>query len=282
MRKLVLMLAALGPVAASAKEKPPVYVEAAIVKDAPAVTLDPAKAYVLLRTPGAIPVSFARIPTAEDEATYAKQRTAAFAEAREKYAKKLAQWETDSAAAAKVQGMKVPEKPVEPTEANFQFTPFARLANFVMGPFNRFANKGGSVYLHAVTPGSYRLLGQMDPILGGGVCYCMGSVSFEARAGTIVDLGTLGAKPAVDPAPPEKGDSSAPRTFAYALTLAPVAADTAVDPRLASLPRAPAVYRAAGKIPNYWGIAVSRLPAVPGVLAYDRDRIIDAATPAAP
>lgn len=276
MKKLMLLAAlpAMIPMTALAKEKPPVFVDAKQVKDAPAVTLDPTKAYVMLRTAGAMPIAFVRVPTAEDQATYDKVRAAAFEEAREDYAKKLKRWEEDSAAAAKTPGMTVPKKPIEPTEANFQFAPFARMANFGMGPFNRFANKGGTVYLHAVTPGTYRLYGQMDPLLGGGLCYCMGSVAFDAVAGTITDLGTLGADPK-GAEPPVKGDSSAPRTFAYALTLIPADANTPVDPRLAALPRTVAQLQPAGKIPNYWGIAVARLPAIAGVLGYERDRVID-------
>jgi hypothetical protein len=274
--KKLLLLAALLPLPALAKEKPPVFVEAKWVKDAPAITLDPAKAYVLLRTPGAMPVSFVRVPSAEDQAAYDKLRAAAFEDAREDYAKKLKRWEAEKAAAARTPGLRVGPQPVEPTEANFQFVPFAQLANFGMGPFNRFANKGGTVFLHAVTPGTYRLHGQNDPLLGGGVCYCMGSVQFEAGAGTITDLGTLGADPA-GMEPPVKNDSSAPRTFAFALALIPAGADAPLDPRLAALPRTPAKLRAAGKMANYWGIAVSRLPAVPGVLGYERDRVVDAA-----
>ncbi|WP_430445987.1 hypothetical protein [Sphingorhabdus contaminans] len=55
MNKIILTLAALSaaaaPQIAAAKSKVPVFVEAKHVKDAPTVTLDPAKAYVLLRTP---------------------------------------------------------------------------------------------------------------------------------------------------------------------------------------------------------------------------------------
>jgi len=227
----------------------------------------------MLRAPNAMPISFVRVPTVDDQAAYDKLRAAAFEDAREDYAKKLKRWEDAKASAVRTPGLKVPDKPNEPTEANFQFVPFAQLANFAMGPFNRFANKGGTVYLHAVTPGTYRLHGQNDPLLGGGVCYCMGSVQFDAAAGSITDLGTLGANPAGDE-PPVKGDSSTPRTFAFALTLMPASAETPVDPRLTSLPRTAAKLRAAGKMANYWGIAVSRLPAVPGVLRYDQDRII--------
>lgn len=278
MNKIILTLAALSaaaaPQIAAAKSKVPVFVEAKHVKDAPAVTLDPAKAYVLLRTPYAMPMHFVKIPNAEDQAAYDKLREEAFIEAKEDYAKAIVKYERDLAVAKKTSGMKLPKKPVEPTESNFQFTQFSQMANFTIGPFNRFYSKGGGTYLHAVTPGTYRIFGQVDPLIGAGVCYCMGSVTFTAEAGKIVDLGTLTTDLA-NSGPAEKGDSSSPRLAAMTLALDPVDANTPVDPRLASLPRIPADLRAAGKVPNYMGIAISRLPAIKGVLGYQRDRIID-------
>jgi hypothetical protein len=170
--------------------------------------------------------------------------------------------------------MKEPKKPIEPTEANFQFTRFEQLASFTMGPLNRFHSKNGSTYLHAVTPGKYRIFGQFDPLVGIGVCYCMGSVTFDAEAGKVTDLGTMTIDLS-NAGPPEKGDSSSPRVAAYAMALEPVKDSTAVDPRVKSLPRNIADLRAAGKMPNYFGIAISRLPAIPGVISYRRDQIID-------
>lgn len=278
MNKLILTLAALSasvaPQIALAKSKVPVFVEAKHVKDAPAVTLDPAKAYILLRTPNAMPMHFVKIPSAEDQIAYDKLREEAFAEAKEDYAKAVVKYERDLAVAKKTSGMKLPKKPVEPTQSNFQFTQFSQMANFTMGPFNRFYSKGGGTYLHAVTPGTYRIFGQVDPLIGMGVCYCMGSVTFTAEAGKIVDLGTMTTDLA-NSGPAEKGDSSSPRLAAMTLALNPVDDTTPVDPRLASLPRIPADLHAAGKVANYMGIAISRLPAIKDVLGYQRDRIID-------
>jgi hypothetical protein len=278
MNKLILTIAALSaavsPQISLAKSKVPVFVEAKHVKDAPTVTLDPAKAYILLRTPHAMPMHFVKIPSAEDQLAYDKLRDEAFAEAKEDYAKAIVKYERDLALAKKASGMKLPKKPVEPTESNFQFTQFSQMANFTMGPFNRFYSKGGGTYLHAVTPGTYRIFGQVDPLIGAGVCYCMGSVTFTAEAGKIVDLGTMTTDLA-NSGPAEKGDSSSPRLAAMTLALDPVDSNTPVDPRLASLPRIAADLRAAGKVPNYMGIAISRLPAIKGVLGYQRDRVID-------
>jgi hypothetical protein len=287
MNKLILTIAALSaavsPQIALAKSKVPVFVEAKHVKDAPTVTLDPAKAYILLRTPHAMPMHFVKIPSAEDQIAYNKLRDEAFTEAKEDYAKAIVKYERDFALAKKTSGMKLPKKPVEPTESNFQFTQFSQLANFTMGPFNRFYSKGGGTYLHAVTPGTYRIFGQVDPLISAGVCYCMGSVTFTAEAGKIVDLGTMTTDLA-NSGPAEKGDSSSPRLAAMTLALDPVDSNTPVDPRLSSLPRIAADLRAAGKVPNYMGIAISRLPAIKGVLGYQRDRVIDrkAAAEAAP
>lgn len=266
--------AALLPQIAIAKSKVPVFVEAKHVKDSPTVTLDPAKAYILLRTPNAMPMHFVKIASTEDQVAYDKLRNEAFAEAKEDYIKDLAKYERDLALAKKTSGMKSPKKPIEPTEANFQFTQFAQMANFTMGPFNRFYSKDGGTYLHAVTPGKYRIFGQVEPLVGIGVCYSMGSVTFEAGAGKITDLGTMDVDLA-NSGPAEKGDSSSPRVTAYALALEPVNDLTPVDPRLKSLPRISADLRAAGKMANYMGIAISRLPAIKGVLSYQRDRIID-------
>lgn len=278
MKRTALMLlgaaVAIAPQIAVAKSKAPVFVEAKQVKDSPSVTLDPAKAYILLRTPNAMPMHFVKIPSADDQVAYDKLKAEAFDEVKEDYLKALAKYERELALAKKTSGMKTPKKPIEPTEANFQFTRFEQLANFTMGPLNRFHSKDGSTYLHAVTPGKYRIFGQFDPLVGIGVCYCMGSVSFDAEAGKITDLGTM-TTDLSNAGPPQKGDSSSPRVAAYAMALEPVKDSTPVDARLKSLPRNIADLRAAGKMANYFGIAISRLPAIPGVLSYRRDQIID-------
>jgi len=61
----------------------------------------------------------------------------------------------------------------------------------------------------------------------------------------------------------------------------PADAETYIPPKLESLPRTPASYRAAGKIDNFFGVMIDRLTALPGVLAYRRDEVIDEKTGAA-
>ena len=103
----------------------------------------------------------------------------------------------------------------------------------------------------------------------------MGSVAFTARAGEIADLGVIMAK-ADAPAKAADGDSSAPLPVSQHPYLVPAPGGVMSDPRLAGLPIVPARFHAVGKLPNYYGVTITRMPEMPGVLRYDRDRIVDA------
>lgn len=263
-------------VPALAKDKPPVFLVTSAVKDKPAVALDPKQAYILVRSDAAVPLHLMRDPSSEDQAAWEKLRSDALAKARTKYAKRLASWEKASAAAAKAPKgdprAVVPEKPVEPTEENFEFTPFGLMTGVSIGPMNRFAKVegGASTYLQAVTPGNYRLYGPVTVLPNApavGSCFCMGSVRFEAKAGEIVDMGTIVTRAA----PAAAGERLVPLT----LRIDPATAETPVDPRLKGTALRAAAYRPAGKLPNYFGLAIDRLPEMPGVFRYDRDRIVD-------
>ena len=283
-RQFALMaFATMFSVSAYAKEKDYVFVETKPVKDAKVVKLDPAKAYVLIRTPNAMPLHFTKLPSAADQPEYEKLVDEGFAKAQKNYAKAMKRYQSDLTLAKQTKGSKTPEKPVEPTRETYQHLTFGQIANFTVGAFNRFySEKGDSGYLQEVTPGTYRLFGQVDPLLGMGVCYCMGSVTFDVEPGKITDLGTLGADPD-NSEPAEKGDSSSPRFAAYALALTPADNSTPVDARISSFPRVSANFKAAGKTANYMGIGISRLPEIKGVLDYSRDKILDLrAEPTAP
>jgi hypothetical protein len=269
-------------VPAAAKDKAPVFVETAAVKDKPAIGLDPAKAYVMLRSDIAVPLYLMKIPTADDQANYDKFRADALAKAHSKYVKKQAEY--DAAVKEKAKAPKgatlppLPDKPFEPTEANFDFTPFPLLAGVSIGPINRFAKVDGglSTYLQELTPGDYRIYGPLAVAPGGGAmgsCFCMGSVAFAAKAGEIVDLGVIAAKANLQVKRPE-GDSSAP-VMLDGFFLVPVASSVAIDPRLANARVVPAKFRPVGKLPNYFGLTINRIPPIPGVMRYDRDRIVD-------
>jgi hypothetical protein len=268
-------------VPAIAKEKAPVFVETVAVKDKPAVALNPIKAYVMLRSDMAVSLYLMKVPTADDQASYDKFRADALAKAHEKYLKKQVQYDAavkEKASAPKGAALPpLPDKPIEPTEANFQFTPFPLLAGVSIGPMNRFAKADGglSTYLQELTPGEYRIYGPLAMAPNGAVgsCFCMGSVAFAAKAGEIVDLGVIAAKANLTIKRPED-DSSAP-VILDGPFLVQAGASVVVDPRLSSAHVVPARFRPVGKLPNYFGLTINRMPAMPGVMRYDRDRIVD-------
>lgn len=270
-RALVVAAAALSVAAPAFADKRPEFVKTKSIGDKPTVQLDPTQGHILLRSSRQMPLYLMRMPSVEDQAAYDALRAEAFAEARGKYAKKLASYEAARKAAAPGQGGSAPDKPVEPTAANFEFTPFGMMAPVSIGPLNRFAKGegGASTYLQAVTPGRYRVYGPIMPGANGaivGACYCMGSVSFEAKAGEVVDvsvLAELDGEATPDGAPLFVGERK------------PGATPPPVDPRLAGMTVRPARFRPVGKIPNYFGLAITRLPAMPGVMRYDRDRVVD-------
>jgi hypothetical protein len=234
----------------------------------------------MLRTDAMMPLYLMKLPSSEDQSTYDKVRADALVKAHVKYLKKLAEYNSIIKANAKAASpqarVAVPDKPIEPTEANFEFTAFPLMAGVSVGPMNRFA-KGDdlSTYLEELTPGDYRIYGPVSVVNNGaafGTCFCMGSVAFTAKAGEIVDLGVVMSKQFA-PAKRPSGDSSAPMLADRFLEPSP--SGTTVDPRLTGATIVPAKFRAVGKLPNYFGLTVARMPAIPGVLQYDRDRIVD-------
>jgi hypothetical protein len=253
-------------------KKDPKFVESDSIGDKPAVALDPAQGHILLRSPNQRALYLMKMPSAEDQATYDALKAEAFADARKKYEKKLASYEAAvKQRAAGTAQVSVPDKPVEPTEAGFEFTPFGLLASVAIGPLYRFAkgDGGASTYLHAATPGRYRIYGPISAAGNGamiGACYCLGSVSFEVKAGEVTDISALAMLPA------EETPDGVPQV---AGKMKDGAVLPPVDPRLASATVTPARFSPVGKSPNYFGLAITRMPAVPGVMRYDRDRVVD-------
>lgn len=267
-------------------KKKVVFVESAAVKDKPAIALDPLRAYVLVRSNVAAPLHLMRIPSSEDQMKYDALKAEAFAEARGKYMKKKASYDKAKAAydrtpkgAAKPV---LPEKPIEPTEANFEFTPFGLMTGVPIGPLFRFAKGegGASTYLHEITPGRYRIYGALSVLPNGGAtggCFCMGSVAFEAKAGQVTDLGYMRVL-MPDEIKVAEGDATrlfdAEKLEGYQF-LQPAPASWTLDRRLAGATLVPAKFWPVGKMPNYFGVSVSRMPPLAGVMRYERDRIVD-------
>ncbi|HEX8621631.1 MAG TPA: hypothetical protein VF718_06635 [Allosphingosinicella sp.] len=242
------------------------------------VVVDPARSYIFFRARKA-PVRFLREVDAQERAAYDQERAAAYEKAYAKYTKKLAQWRKseaqwrDSEPTARHRIERLP-RPVALTPETFDYPP-PEADNWLMVKGGTRFSEGeeGSSYLIAVEPGTYILYGQITDTENGpiGTCLCMGSVKFAAPAGKIVDIGEI-EYPRVEAA---KADLEGKVRSRPSHRLVPPDAAQPRPARLAGLPVVPADLRAANKLPNYFGIEIDRLPAVAGVLAYERDRVVD-------
>ena len=260
------------------------------VKDTAAVQLDPNAAYILLRSPAPVPVNLFRIATPDEVAEYKARRAEKLAKAHAKWAKSHATWAKDIADWKKSPGTypHPGEEPVEPTDASFNYPPLDQENLLAFGPLNRFAKeKGGtSTYLQRVWPGRYVVYGSVlvNPNGGAmGFCVCMGTIAFDARPGEIVDVGLVKASATDALTYPnllekaEPGEIEGLRNGSVTMMRwAPQSGSLPIDPRLSAYKVVPAQFRPAGPVPNYYGVQVDRMTALPGVLAYDRDRIVDA------
>jgi hypothetical protein len=258
------------------------------VKDSPTVQLDPNGAYVLLRSGAPVPISLFRIATPEEVADYRARRSEALAKAHAKWVKSHARWEADMKDWRKYpEGSRSPgEEPPEPTDASLTFTALDQENLIGFGPLNRFAkDKDSSTYLQRVWPGRYVIYGSVyiNPNGGAmGVCVCMGTIAFDVKPGVITDVGAvkalmtdaLIAPGMVDRAEPENQTKLRSGELTMMRWTLPSPA-LPLDPRLAAYKVVPASFRPAGPVPNYFGVQVDRMTAIPGVLGYERDKIID-------
>jgi hypothetical protein len=178
------------------------------------------------------------------------------------------------------------KKPVEPTEENFSIGPIEFRGAVSFGPQFVFA-KGKDVeeysYLMKLKPGRYAYYGPVWMAANGasaGACYCMGTVAFDVKRGVITDAGNfflVGS--GLDPDfPSASGPTSGSELGLYRPTglsgqYGPLA--FGLPEILKKYPNEQADFRAYGKLDNVYGITVARMPPVPGVIAYDRDRIVD-------
>ncbi|MEL7190601.1 MAG: hypothetical protein AAGK17_13695, partial [Pseudomonadota bacterium] len=168
--------------------------------------------------------------------------------------------------------------PRKPGDFAFGFPPVEEGLMFSIGPLNRFAkSKTSSLYLQEVPPGEYVYYGTTN--LGYGACACMGTVSFEASAGTITTLRYDGVWLDKDSNPigrgkmPEGSDTN-DALVRVAMVIEPMT-DEGRDPRLPSEWLRPAELRPVEFVPNWLGAEINRIAPIPGVLAYERDLVID-------
>lgn len=226
-----------------------------------------------------------RLPDAETIADYEKDWAEALAKVQKKYPAKLKSWEA-RADVAKQTKAKIPEKPIEPTPENFAIGAIELRDPASFGPqfvFAKGKDPESYSYLMKVKPGRYAYYGPLFVGPNGaaaGMCYCMGTVAFEVKAGTITDTGNFFlVAPGADPAFPSRADKVPGSELGL---YRPIAASEQFGPlafglpeTLKAYPNAEADFHAYGKLDNFYGVTVGRMPPIPGVLAYERDRVID-------
>lgn len=242
-------------------------VDAVQLRVAP-TALAPNRAYLLLRSGKAKTGLFAiehvlvRVPTAADLDAYRAARAAA-------YAKGLPRLQKQAKGG-----------PV---------TPIDQFAFDYKGPANAFATKRSNnidvgdlvTILIEVPPGTYILYG----IGSGGLvtCNCLGTVQFEATPGVLTDMGALYADKVHGGSPePYLEDNLGKSMFNYGFifgqAVVPATAATPVIASLKGLPRVAADYHAVGLFREPGAQSINRLAPIPGVLRYDRGRVIDVRT----
>lgn len=257
------------------------------VGDRQTIVLDPAKAYLLVESEGPVMMTLIREPTQAEQDQWVADRAEALARAQRRHAGQLRRYQAE-VQATRGRGRQ-PERPVEPTDANFQFEPIELRLTYSFGPQNRFSKASGSVmlvtgrsvYLTELPAGRYHVYGpvMMAPNGGAfGTCLCMGTVSFDMVSGQITDLGQVTNPAAARAAAFGEGPvpmQTDPDTSVTVFGINPARAGDEIDPRLRSYTIAPAQLRPGRRFANWFGLTVDRITAIPGVLGYRRDVMID-------
>ena len=232
-------------------------------------TISADKGYILITGQARANGLFIKTPDAEEQATFQAEWEKEFAEEVDKYPRRLKRWEEDVAARRRAG-----DKPVEPKRETFSIGDIERRMVVSFGPQFVFEKGEGSYsYLVEVEPGTYTYYGPLFYMPNGaamGTCFCMGSVKFEVGAGKIANLGTFLSMGWAD-------DAAIKASSVVAIDTGRVAqpVEFPVPAALTDKQVEPADLRAAGKMNNFFGILVGRIPPVEGVIAYERDRIVD-------
>ncbi|MFS2109107.1 hypothetical protein ACCC88_05435 [Sphingomonas sp. Sphisp140] len=251
------------------------------------MSLRPDRAYLLFRSdaPSLSPV-FLRIPTDAETASYEEARRNAFIKAEPGLIRKRQQLLAQKTEAEKA-GLKF-NKPIPPVPSldtfDFAYDKIINAQTVGMGSTFERSDRDRTMLLEAL-PGDYVLYGiGWNDIFE--TCFCLGTVSFPAEAGKITDMGSLfiaGAGPQSD-IPELAGETgfgeSSMSDFLPVWTAAirPANASTKIPALLVDKPIVPAAYRAQGKFVAGFSFAINRLAPIPGVLGYDRGKVIDLAT----
>jgi hypothetical protein len=252
------------------------------------VKLDPAQGYILVSGPLRQSGLFLRVPDDAARIDWEADRQKAFVKAQKRYQSALAQWQTDLKVAEHTKA-KPPERPVEPTIDSFGFEPLELRDQVSFGPMYVYSKGDPITYLEQVKPGTYIWYGNIFIAPNGtmgGTCLCMGTVRFDVKPGIITDLGNslnalphwdddldvarlkmreLNSKRAADGKPPVP-------------TLAGGELRYGLPASLRDWPTIQVELHANPKLNNYFGVVVSRMAPIPGILAYHRDTVVDGRT----
>ncbi|WEK48107.1 MAG: hypothetical protein P0Y56_07375 [Candidatus Andeanibacterium colombiense] len=283
MRKALLILfalAQLGEAPALAADAPTMVA----VKDRPVVQLDPAKAYVLVQTAAALPITLFARPSEEERANDRQERAAALEKQHARWVKNHASWARTMQALKDHPEADKPKEPVEPTEDSFAWAALETKKMIMIGPLNRFSKgEKAALYLTEVPPGEYIFYGTISAGLG--TCACMGTVWFDVVPGKVTTLrydygfADKDGRPLdTDGGFPEGVDRN--DALVRALMILSPADGGAKDPRIPADMFAAADFHAMPTLPNWFGAEINRLQPIPGVLAYRRDKVIDLKAPA--
>lgn len=259
----------------SAQEIAPVAIRR--VADRPEVQLDAAKAYLLVEAQGMFVSNFILLPTAEEQADWARQRSEALAEAVRRHPRQMQRYQRDLEtwrATSRAERNR-PELPIEPTDQSFAWPDIESRRVVTIGPQLRFrAEDGNSLWLYEVPAGDYVYYG--TGLMGANECACMGTVRFNVQAGKVTALNL--ATTALDAAGqlvevrPE-GVNSNDLATRIGMTVTPPSPG-AYDPRLPRDRVVAANLQPHGALPNWFGGLINRVLPVPGVLTYERGEVV--------
>jgi hypothetical protein len=234
--------------------------------------LKPEKAYLLLRSnkakSGIINLEhiFLRVPTKTEIEDYYSAKKIAF----ESELPKLTKY-----------AEKDPEHYPKPTIEKFSFV-YEGAQNVFSIDAGDFLEDGDErTFLVEVEPGDYVLYGSGQRVLL--TCNCLGTVKFNARAGVITNLGSLYLDKVHKSSDiPYLEDNLGKSMFNYGFILGqaivPATSETPVPPSLKSLPIVSADYNAVGPFLEPGAGGINRLAPIPGILGYDRGKVVDIKT----
>ncbi len=243
------------------------------------VTIRSDRAYILLRTNYAFQPLLLRVPTEAELTRFVQARAEAFAKAEPELRRKREQALARKAAAEAAKRPFTARIPPAPAIASFAFAYSATL-NLQAIDVGRVLSRSGeerTVLVEAI-PGTYVLYGAAT------TCLCLGTVSFPVEAGKVTDMGTILTAPAgtlEKSTIPELrnetglGFSMNGHRILVAMALRPAQPGSALPAALAGAVVQPAELRAVGKFLSAESYSINRLPAIPGVLGYDRGTVLD-------